>query len=87
MMLSVLVYYKCKLFQCKVISILKNYLTSLCHVVEITKIIVSAAREGKQNDSFGTLFVNLAVTKNAKQQAWENILSQSNGVGANVDSL
>ena len=27
------------------------------------------------------------VTKKAKQQAWENILSQMNGVGANVDSI
>ena len=27
------------------------------------------------------------VTKKVKQQAWENILSQMNGVGANVDSI
>lgn len=27
------------------------------------------------------------VTKKAKQQAWENILSQMNGAGANVDSI
>ena len=27
------------------------------------------------------------VTQKAKQQAWENILSQINGVGANVDSI
>ena len=27
------------------------------------------------------------VTEKAKQQAWENILSQINGIGANVDSI
>lgn len=85
MILSVLVYYKCKLVQCKIISILKNYSISLCHVVEITKITVSAAREGKQNNSLAPF--SSTVTKKAKQQARENILSQINGVGANVDSI
>ena len=81
MTLSVLVYYKCKLVQCKIISILKNYSISLCHVVEITKITVSAAREGNKT------IVLAPFTSTAKQQAWENILSQINGVGANVDSI
>ena len=74
MTLRVLVYYKCKLVQCKIISILKNYSISLCHVAEIKKTIVLAP-------------FSSTVTKKAKQQAWENILSQINGVGANVDSI
>ena len=74
-----------KLVQCKIISILKVYFISLCHAVEITKITVSVAREGKQKKFLGTFLST--VTKKTKQQAWENILSQINGIGANVDSI
>ena len=41
----------------------------------------------RENKTIGLALFSSTVIKKAKQQAWENILSQINGVGANVDSI
>lgn len=49
------------------------------------KLLLAQFVKEKQNNCFATLLDNCH--KKGKQQAWENILSQINGVGANLDSI